>query len=77
MSTPASNRVKDQALAELIEKHRTNKIVDLPTDTQVIFGLICLIVDIKYKNRYGMSFEHKEGRGYKMNAANETGSCHE
>jgi hypothetical protein len=42
-----------QSLALLLARHRNTKINDLPTDVQVLFGFLTLLVDIKYRNRYG------------------------
>jgi hypothetical protein len=62
--------------AELLKSKLKNKgkVIDLSTEGQALFGLLCLIVDIKYKNKYGKSLEWKDGRGYAMNtnSTNET-----
>lgn len=42
----------------------TKSIDNLPTDAQILFGLLTLIVDIKYRVRYGTSFEVQQGKGY-------------
>ena len=59
--------------AELFKTKTANngKVIDLSTDGQALFSLLCLIVDIKYKNKYGKPLEWKDGRGYKMNTNND------
>lgn len=44
-----------QSLAMLLARHKNVKLNDLPTDVQVLFGFLTLLVDIKYRNRYGSS----------------------
>lgn len=51
---------KDKSLAELISKHKNIKINNLPTDMQVLFGFLTLIVDIKYRNQYGAAVEGRK-----------------
>ena len=48
-----------------------NKISELPTEGQTLFDLLCLIVDIKYKHKYGKTFEHKDGKGYSTSVNDE------
>jgi len=55
---------REKPLAMLISKHQNTKINSLPTDMQVLFGLLTLIVDIKYRNRYGVAVEQQNGPGY-------------
>ena len=57
--------------AQLLKSKTENKgkILDLSSDGRALFGLLCLIVDIKYKNKYGKTFEWKDGRGYAMNTS--------
>ena len=53
-------------LKRLISKSSPGQVDDLSTDAQTLFGLLVLIVDIKYRNKYGRSIEHKDEIGYKM-----------
>ena len=53
-----------QPLAVLVAKHKDTKINSLPTDMQVLFGFLTLIVDIKYRNRYGAMIDEKTDSGY-------------
>lgn len=55
-------------LGELIAKHKNTKVTGLPTDMQVLFGFLTLIVDIKYRNRYGATIEEQSPRGYNKEA---------
>lgn len=55
---------KNKSLATLIAKHKNTKVNGLPTDMQVLFGFLTLIVDIKYRNRYGDMFDGKNDSGY-------------
>lgn len=43
---------------------RKKSINDLSTDEQVLFHFIALIIDIKYRHRYGASLEPRDGAGY-------------
>jgi len=42
------------------------KISELSTEGQTLFNFLCLIVDIKYKHKYGKKFEHQDGKGYSL-----------
>lgn len=53
-----------KSLAVLIAKHKNTKITGLPTDMQVLLGFLTLIVDIKYRNRYGAMIDGKTDSGY-------------
>lgn len=53
-----------KSLAGLIAKHKNTKINGLPSDMQVLLGFLTLIVDIKYRNRYGDTFDEKPDSGY-------------
>jgi hypothetical protein len=48
-------------LAVLISKHKNTKVNSLPTDMQVLFGFLTLIVEIKYRNRYGSHLMDQAG----------------
>jgi hypothetical protein len=51
---------QDKSLAELISKHKNTKIKNLPTDMQVLFGFLTLVVDIKYRNEYGAAIANQK-----------------
>lgn len=53
-----------KSIGEQIAQHKSTKITSLPTDMQVLFGFLTLIVDIKYRNRYGTTLEEQSARGY-------------
>lgn len=42
----------------------TKSVDDLPTDAQTLFGFLALVVDIRYRNKYGKPFEAQRGKGY-------------
>lgn len=42
-----------KSLSVLLGRHENTKINDMPIDVQVLFGFLTLLVDIKYRNRYG------------------------
>jgi len=44
---------REESLAVLISRHKNTKISSLPRDMQVLFGFLTLMVDIKYRARYG------------------------
>lgn len=48
-------------LVVLIRECKNTKINNLPTDMQVLFGFLALIVDIKYRNRYSVAIEEQIG----------------
>ena len=50
---------RQKPLTVLISKHKNTKINNLPTDMQVLFGFLTLIVDIKYRNKYGAAIERQ------------------
>ena len=57
-----------KSLTNLINKYPSNgSIDDFSTDAQVLFGFLTLIVDIKYRNKYGKSFDEQRGKGYSEN----------
>ncbi len=43
---------------------------DLSTDGQTMYELMTLVVDIKYRRRYGESIEYQKGTGYSNNSNN-------
>jgi hypothetical protein len=48
--------------------HLTNKsnlaLDELKTEERTLFDFLCLLVDIRYRQRYGNSIEWDAGRGY-------------
>ena len=52
-----------QSLALLLARHKNVKLNEPPTDIQVLFGFLALLVDIKYRNRYGSSLLKAATRG--------------
>jgi hypothetical protein len=46
---------------------RATKITDLSTEELSVFNFLCLIVDIRYRQRYGELIEYSSGRGYNKN----------
>lgn len=48
----------------VLELPRASKVADLSTDELNLFNLLCLIVDIRYRQRYGKQIEYNSGRGY-------------
>lgn len=52
-------------LAKLIAKHKNTKTTQLPTDMRVLFDFLVLVVDIKYRNRYGEQTAHSYDEGTK------------
>lgn len=52
--------LRQKPLAVLISEHKTTKINNLPTDMQVLFGFLALIVDIKYHNQYGAAVQDRK-----------------
>lgn len=46
-------------LSVLITKHKKSKITEIPTDMQVLFEFLTLIVDIKYRHKYDVISETK------------------
>jgi hypothetical protein len=50
---------RNKSLAVLISEHKNTKINNLPTDMQVLFGFLTLLVDIKYRNKNGAAIERQ------------------
>jgi len=48
----------NKTLAVLIAEYKNAKINDLPTDMQVLFGLLKLIVDIRYRVKHDSTIEN-------------------
>ena len=55
--------LRSRRFAALVAEHKNTKISDLPTDMQVLFGFLALVVDIKYRHRYGSSLLEATTRG--------------
>jgi len=45
----------------------TKSLADLNTDAQTMFEFLVLIVDIKYRVKFGKQLEGQGGRGYSLN----------
>jgi len=43
------------------------KVTDLTTNELNLFNLLCLLVDIRYRQRYDVPIEYSGGRGYSKN----------
>jgi hypothetical protein len=55
----------NKRLNHLIDQYSNARSVnDLPTDSQVLVGFLALIVDIKYRNKYGKPFDEQSRKGY-------------
>jgi hypothetical protein len=52
-----------------------HKIMELSLEGRTLFDFLCLIVDIKYKHKYGKMFEWKDGRGSNMDFQNKDGEA--
>lgn len=61
---------QQKPLVALIANHKNTKINNLPTDMQVLFGFLTLIVDIKYRNQYGAAVEGRNA--YNKEVGNES-----
>lgn len=48
----------------LLAHNQFNGVDELSTDGQTFFEFLVLIVDIKYRNKYGKEFADQYGRGY-------------
>jgi hypothetical protein len=53
-----------QSISELIARNGSKNTDELSTDAQTLFGLITLIVDIKYRAKYGSSFGESMDKRY-------------
>lgn len=56
-----------KTLAKVINSNHVNNVDNLSTEAQVLFGFLSLIIDIKYRNRYGIDFAEQHGKGYSNN----------
>lgn len=51
-------------ISNLISKNKNNSIDEFDTDLQALFGLLTLIVDIRYRQMNSKSFESHESKDY-------------
>jgi hypothetical protein len=56
-----------KTLAKFINSNQSKDVDKLSTDAQVLFGFLSLIIDIKYRNRYGITFTEQNSKGYSNN----------
>ena len=59
-----SQYVTGPSISKLISTNQVKLVDSLSTDAQVLFGFLSLIVDIRYRNRYGENFTDQHGKGY-------------
>lgn len=55
---------RNKTLGGILTKHKNTKIADLPTDLQVTLGFLTLIVDIKYRDKYGCKIDGRSNNSY-------------
>lgn len=55
------------SITEFIALNDGTEIDELSTDAQTLFGFLTLIVDIKYRVRYGSSFGEQADKRYSEN----------
>ena len=55
-------------IQSLIRRNNTQVIDNLDSDGRALFEFVCLLVDIRFRNRYGRNFEEQRGRGYSKGA---------
>ncbi len=56
------------SLTTLINQNsRVKSIDDSSIDAQLLYSFLKLIVDIKYRDKYGTAIEEQRGRGYSKN----------
>lgn len=55
---------KIRPLASLSSRPLPNTLVNCTTDDQTLFEFMILIVDIKYRIKYGCKFDEQHGKGY-------------
>ncbi|HSX05091.1 MAG TPA: hypothetical protein VLF69_01335 [Candidatus Saccharimonadales bacterium] len=60
-SKPSSPDTPTPHLRAFLAANQGKRLGELSTDAQVLFGFLTLVVDIKYRNRYGKSFEEGSG----------------
>lgn len=52
------------SIAEFVAVNGGTEVDELSTDAQTLFGLLTLIVDIKYRVKYGSSFGEQADKRY-------------
>lgn len=52
------------SVTEFIARNGGTEVDELSTDAQTLFGLLTLIVDIKYRVKYGSSFGEQADKRY-------------
>lgn len=52
---------------ETMNLYASDKLEDLSTEGQTFFELLTLITDIKYRIKYGETFDEQRGKGYSQN----------
>lgn len=57
----------ETSIRQLVGNNYGGSIDDMSTVAQTLFGLLVLIVDIKYRVKYGETFDDQRGRGYSKN----------
>lgn len=62
---------KSKTIRKVIRQNATKKLDDLSTEGRVLFDLMVLITDIKYRVQYGETIEINRGRGYNKNIESE------
>lgn len=56
---------KHKTLSDLIAtRNKTKKLDGLPTDLQIVFDFLVLVVDIQYRNKHGSTIKDQKGVGY-------------
>jgi hypothetical protein len=50
-------RIRYRSISGFVSKGRGKKLQDLPTDARVLFDFLTLLVDIRYRIRYGEPFD--------------------
>jgi hypothetical protein len=55
------------SITEFIARNGENDVDGLSTDAQTLFGLLTLIVDIKYRLKYGSSLGEQTNKRYSEN----------
>lgn len=64
MGKPLNEQPSKDSLSCLTNIAQGSKVTELSAAQQNLFNFLKLIVDIKYRNKYGSKIEHREGKGY-------------
>ena len=59
---------KNKPLGDKIASIRGQKLDDLPVDMNAVYEFLSLLVNIKYREKYGESTSIQKGRGYAKDA---------